>query len=471
MAWVDRLNALQAIEQCRELGIQPSSTLEENRVALKRYVREMRDKQSATNQASALGTPPVAAANRCFTPRGASARPEQPELIDLVDRGEELRNLAWTQVDELLGPELSPAGTSYRPIQPRIPAATGMEAAQSSACIPEQIIMQMRALNVEAIAQTVQAMAAFNPRYAQQEQNIPSFVRDMVKELPKVDGLNIPATVTFLKGIAKIVNLNLAPVKAVLLHATPQTAGPFREFWVENVAKVDTWAEVVSGFTGSYLTPDALRNAQNQLLYRQQQQSEKIAEYVKDMQLSYQVLAPETASDKVFEAVFCRINPETRNCLTGFGPIKTMEDLLQAAPMAENIRQQFIKQQTSSAVPNPDQPKALQQPHYNRSQNHTRDFRPNMRGSYGRGYNGHKYNNNNYRGAPFNRTRDQAGVSQNTAQQPEHTHGYAYPQAQQSAQHTPAYFPYPPPPLPRPNQTPNPNQNREQPNLNFNARR
>lgn len=480
--WIGSLNAQQAIEQCRELGIPASRTLEENRVSLRRFIRERAAPPAEQVQVDS------------GLPAATVSRAGQQELRDQYSG---IAESAWAQINEFIGPVSQPAQvpvqrqpqvSQYQPAEQPDSLAhrptdrsevLGTGAGPCSMVIPDQVLWQMRALNTEAIVQATQALASMRPPSDQQEHGVPPFVRDMIRDLPKADGSDPHEIVKFLKGITKILKLKLASDKAILLHATSHTAGTFREFWVENVSTLGSWDDFLWEFKESFLTPETLRTIQNQTLYRNQQRSERLADYVKDMQLAYQILSPETDSDKVFGTIFCRINPETRNSLAGLSQMKSLNDLIQASPIAESIREQF------STVGSRSQENVREhKPHFPRQFN----ARTYDNSSYNRRYNNSQRNHFTPRHQQYfdNHTREQRQQAPQYVNAPPSPYNaaqaYPYRPSAPFQQELPRgnkpegqpqlSFPFPPPPIPA--YPPPPNQqggNRNSGNLNYNARR
>lgn len=476
-SWVTALNAQQAIDQCAELGIVPSRTLEENRVLLRRYVQEGRQRHSQQQE-------------------GISARPNNHNIMDLD-------NLMLEALGEFRSPEIrapppqilppqslqipqrvqpvpasSPASPSRDMVHPQVgPVSPHPESRAVSdsfaplARIPEQILVQMHELTTEAVCQTVRAFTDLQQSTGRDESNIPHFLRDMIRDLPKCDGINLGTTVGFLKGISKLLNLNLAQERAVLLNVTTQTIEPFRQFWVESVAASYAWEQVVTRFRDYYLTPEKLRLARNEFLYRAQGRSEKLGDFVSDMELSYQILAPQTSQGEIFQTIFCRINAETRNCLAGLSVMRSTQDLVRASPTVESIRE--LAKSTPNTQERADIPvnrqTSARQGGWSNSRGHFEQARGNA------AHRSDRYNNNNSR-----RWRDHYPPHHTQPHQPQQQAWQQYPheQGNRDASYQPQQlvFPFPPPNYQQQQQQQSSQQQLDRPptghrNLNSYARR
>lgn len=321
-SWIGTLNAVQAIEQCREFGLEPSSTLEGNRAILRIYVRDCRESQPAS-------------------PSGLPEAQLNQSLLDL-DNG------TLEALHRFPGPQHIPERTHTSPLQPPTHSTPTQRSVPEASCaqIPDRIIEQMRVLTAEAVCQATQSIAQLQLGKAQPDNNVPGFMRDMIRDLPKCDGTSASIAVAFLKGVSKLISLNLAQERAVFLNVTPQTLEPFRQFWVETVANSHSWEHVLRRFREFFLTPEKLRLTKHELLYRPQKHAEKLADYVSDLEANFQILSPQSSHEEIFQTIFCRLNAETRNCLTGLNVLKTTKDLIQASPIVESIRELSVQSQS-----------------------------------------------------------------------------------------------------------------------------
>lgn len=464
-SWIHTLNAQQALAQCVELGIAPSATLEENRVNLRRYVRDnvqVRAPQPVVSQAQhsiqnvmdldalmmgAIGdfcSPPI-------NPPPAQISPPNSHLNQLVE--------------SFTNPQVIPLPPSYTQV-----AASDSIAAPLR--IPDQLLMQMRELTTEAVCQTARAFTELQRPRGQEDANVPHFIRDMIKDLPKCDGGNIRTTVNFLKGVAKLLSLNLAQERAILLNATTQTLEPFRQFWVESVAASYAWEQVLARFRDFFLTPEKLRLARNDILYRVQRPAEKLADYVTDLETAYQILAPQTTTEEVFQTIFCRLNSETRNCLAGLNIMRSTRDLMSASAIVESIKELVGATTTSQREDRPPPfPRQFdaRQDRANGGRGHfgqARHFNPQHRGQ------GHNPQQRWHAPRTYHNSHSHTGPA---VGQPQPFQGQGFGNAHQPAGLS---FPFPPPNFPQQHQQPQhaqtrPNQGppRDDGNLNSYARR
>lgn len=70
------------------------------------------------------------------------------------------------------------------------------------------------------------------------------------------------------------------------------------------------------------------------MLYRAQRATEKLAEYVADMELT-EFWRHKQARTKVLKTIFCRLN--SRNNLAGLSVMRSTEDLMRALTVVESI--------------------------------------------------------------------------------------------------------------------------------------
>lgn len=394
--WINRLSAVQAYEQCQNLGIQPATTLEANRVLLRDFVRGQRQQASQTQNSYATQGMPQGVAP---TPP-VSATPTNLDLLSQISSFQQETsaddwNTQPTQmtVDRTLTQALGNQNSHPKSVIPGPLIDLVTPAVSSNHLLSEELLQQMRSLNMEAISQTVQAVVGQivnRPEFCSNRQseyndsNIPHFVREMLKDLPKADGTDLTTTLRFLAVLTRLLDLNLAPERAILLNATAYTTSRFREFWIETIPHTSSWQALLAQFREKFLTPDILRRAQDQFLYRTQKNSEQLAEFAKDIQSFYRILSPHTDSLTVFQTIFCRINPETRNALTGISPLNTVHDLISASPFAASVKEQNFSSgnqnlHSNSQGYNPHlQRKNFQQPQHP----HYRDSRPNNPTNY-----------------------------------------------------------------------------------------
>lgn len=310
VTWINGLNAVQAREQCLNLNIQPDTRLENNRVLLKKFV-ESRNR-----------------ARQC----------EENILQRALSR-------------DLLSLPASPTGptvTTER-VSPNLAQGTQTVSSNSPPGVfteptltMSQLVQDLHSMTMQAVAATVQSITDQMKQHQPHTNDIsiPPFVRDMLKEIQKTDGSDISKTVAFLTKVDKLVELEVCSERGILLNTSSQTLGRFREFWMEAMSLDLSWAELLAKFTSSFLTPEALRAAQNSLLYRQQGPTEHLSDFVKDIRTFFRILSPHTSQSEVFEVVFRGIHPSTRNTFAGLQQITSLHDLLQIAPFSTSIREQ-----------------------------------------------------------------------------------------------------------------------------------
>lgn len=292
-SWIKNLKKPEAIEQCREWQITPGETVEECRVSLRQFV-------VTHNQAGATSSD----SNDDDRIEGKLVHDRQPTSVQGADlKGVEAK-LVETNMSELL--------------------------------------RGMHKITMDAVAQTARALASelnLGGKMDTREENtyLAPYIRDMIKELPKCQGLDTEHTLAFLTQISKIVELNVAPEKVIILNTLANTQHRLREFWLTMVSDNADWTQLLYCYAQTFFTPDSLRNTQSRFLYRHQRYNESLLDYVKDIQMKFKILSPKSNELEIFQTIFRGINSQTRNTFAGLRPILSLQDLIEIAPITASI--------------------------------------------------------------------------------------------------------------------------------------
>lgn len=279
-SWIRELNKQDAESQCLAWGLTPADTLEGIRTQLRNFAKDRNTKASLpTNSVSTMT---------------------------------ELSSEASTNRDEVFPPN------------PNLDPTTAA------------LVQAMHNTTMEAITRLTAEMRSHTPKTTEQPKP-PQLILDLISEIPRANGADPIQTVSFLAKLAKIVSLQIASDKIIISHATARTEDRLRDFWIEGVAKGSDWDLLLAHFRQNFLTPEALRQTKDQLLYRRQCMGEKLLDFVNDIIRLFQILAPETNQTDIYNTIFRSINIQTRTSFAGLKPVLTVADLLDIAPLVDSI--------------------------------------------------------------------------------------------------------------------------------------
>lgn len=332
--WIKSLNASQAVDQCTAWKIPPGQTLEENRVILRKFVKE---KNTAELQAE--------------NDDGDELEDRTDESLalnntDVLPQTIQLPSTTTTTITTttVLTPSCPPISTnSPTLVANQNPFGINQTQPQSILTDPnvQNLIQSLHSMTLNAVSQTAYTVAeqakSFQPSKHIDETKCPPYVRDLLKELPKVTGDNQHETITFLKKLHRIIAMQLIKDKFIILNVLPYTTNRLREFWMLAIAQDFTWDQILKGIRENFFTVEDLRQLQNQYLYRHQLTHEHLADYVNDIKTLHTILYPQSTEAELFQTIFRGINPQTRTTFAGLKPINTITDLLEIAPLSASL--------------------------------------------------------------------------------------------------------------------------------------
>lgn len=299
-SWARQLDAREAIQQCEAWGIPPADTLEQNRCILRRFIKDHHpDLKDAPG----------------------SDQDDNPTNTNLFDNDNISvnDNVVNNAPDPSVGPTLPQA------LLPPPPLA--------------ELVQSFQQTTINSISHTVTSLVReLMPLSSRTEHAVvPPYLMEMFKELPKTNGASLDRTIFFFKQVGRIVALNLASEKLVILNAAPYTTDRLRDFWMEMVAIDAPWDHLLENWRRAFMTPDVLREYQTRYVYRRQRDGEGLAEFVREVQAYFKILSPATSEEEIFNTVFRGINPETRTTFAGLRPIESLEDLVKMAPLSNSF--------------------------------------------------------------------------------------------------------------------------------------
>jgi hypothetical protein len=320
ITWIQSLSATQAAQQCQAWSLSPASTLEENRIILKNFVRSKNLELSNLSKSD-----PLHSENQVET--DSSQQPSQPTP----------KVVQTTPPNPLDTPHPDHTTQGISATSNTVPLQT-----QTPNLDPtyQTLLASMHQLTMSAVAETVKGITrelAVNTKPKSDEEILPHYIRDMIRDLPRVSGNNHDQTLSFLKRLDRILELNLVSPKTILLNVIPQTQDRMRELWMTMNSQSYSWSDAVAKICQTFFSPDVLRQMQTKYIYRHQALDENLADYVRDIRQNFAILSPSTAESEVFNTIFRGINSPTRTTFAGLKPITTIQDLLDIAPLSSSL--------------------------------------------------------------------------------------------------------------------------------------
>lgn len=306
-SWIKNLGATEAIQQCQEWSIPPADTLEENRVNLRNFVKSHQgtpeddgSKESNQNNMEDMHTATHTDTHKTehnVQPQ-TTPPPLDPNIKFLVDSMQQLTMNAMTETARMIAKEMQSSPSSRTP----------------------------------------------------DETTIPPYVRDMIKNISPLTTNDQDQIFTFLKKVHKLIKLNLTSERAILLNLGALIQNSLHEFWMDKVANHTTGEQLINGILQTALTPDKLRQLQNQYLYRPQNTHEGLADYVRDIQCNFKILSPKTPESEIFNVVFRGVNSQTRTTFAGLPPVTSIQDLINIAPLSASLAAPPVSHQSNDST-------------------------------------------------------------------------------------------------------------------------
>lgn len=329
-SWVFTLNAQDATSQCHVLGISPSPTLSENRTLLSEFLKTLQ----------LNGGPEPLPSN--FRPDLTHAGPTPQVETD----GKQSRGSTTTQAPSVT---TTTATVSQAPLAP---STAGNKHDNASTILSNDIAILKtdggRPLTVEwtqlvqdtAIAvgqQVASAMAGSRspPRAIQGKMKV---LDDLVGALPVTTGSQPSKLTDFLISVAGITKLGLFIDEDILLAVLPRTAEQLRTFWLKGIADRASLEHVVGGVRDFFLPAQIRHTMVTTMVYRVQQPSESLSEFVDSISAASSLLIPGFTERDVLDTVLNGLNAPTRAALAAFPAACSLSDLLALVPRVQVVR-------------------------------------------------------------------------------------------------------------------------------------
>lgn len=326
VSWVRKLNASEAVEQCKIVGIQPEPTLEANRVLLRNFL----EKFACGGAAGALP---------------ADDSPWGSVVADLPRDGvPKAAEIASVAEDHGL----------HQTQQPCAGAAVGAGSSPSLSQQWQRMVAETAAAVGASVAQALGHHRAESPGPAAVG-NSSRVLQDLVSRIPLTNGSDPRKLVEFLVQVEKAQQLRLADPHSLVLFILPRTAGQLRVAWTRAISEGLQIQEVTRSVL-EFFVPHRLRHSlASDLIYRTQRQDEPLLDFLSEVQDSAALLVPDLSGQDLLETALTGINQSTRSRLAGFQPPTSIEDLVALAPRVE-----IISGQSQREVTAPLQPRQLQ---------------------------------------------------------------------------------------------------------------
>lgn len=295
-SWIHELTAPEALAQCEAWEIPSKETLAENRELLKHFVKNAA--KSANKNVAATNT--KAEQNAVDAPTGT----EVPDVAQML----------------------------------------------------QQMHRESMKITMDAITQVVSTIGAGNQSSSKRMNQ--TIISELLREIRPNEGNSPARNVYFLMTIDDILESQPGLEHEILSQILPYTRDQVRKFWQSLGSEKATWPEIVAKFIAKFFGIDDLRMVKEKFLFRAQRANEDLEEYVSNIRRAFKILAPNTPPGEIFETIFLKISTETRTSLNSVGVIKTIEELIQAAPRADTITkasrsQNFQQSRGTQPTPNP----------------------------------------------------------------------------------------------------------------------
>lgn len=341
--WVYKLNAGDAITQCRILGLESASTLSGNRVVLGEFVSKLKVNGGDDD-------PP------CNHYPEAHFGADGQENGNLGKIDERFENTA-----PVLDTVVNPAGTD-QVLNARVPVSTLTAAPTPNTGSPSSSepswrdLIQATATAVgtsiaQAIAQSAGSRSASQAMDSLQSNNCPKVLSDMITGVSQASGSDPKSLIMFLIQVQKLNNLHLANEFAVIVALLPRTLGQLRTTWAQAIAEKISLSTLI-GQVLNYFVPHRLRHSLiTELVFRKQRGNESIADFVTDLQDVSTLIMSDISPSELLEVVLTGMNEHTRAHLSGFPAPTCIQDLLAMAPRIEVMRRLASPSATSNPLP------------------------------------------------------------------------------------------------------------------------
>lgn len=402
-SWIKALTKAEAQEQCKAFMLLPTDNLEEMRVILGNFVKAQ-NKVSDPSSATALTV-------------------DLPQSTNSITNQLSKDNKKPQQQTPAMPPPTKPPSQSQQiQVNPVLNDPSFVA-----------LIQSIQQITTQAVAETAKAFHANILTTNSQPQSpdrftVPHIVKQMLSEIPPTSNNDPITLIKFLLQIQKIISLNLTSESSVITNALPLTRHSLRDVWLQALAEDLDWEQLKERLKSSFLMPRTLREAQTNLLYRRQHQTETLSHFASDIDSMFQFLDPSVSTQDRFHTVFTGLNQTTRVSLAGLPTPNSVQDLINLAPMVDSLQ---TNQHTDT------------QPQHSRQ--HTSSYHQPRNQAFNRQYTHYSRPNTQYR-PQFPQNNQQQNLQN-------HQHRYHQPQNQNNRIQNPA---------PR---YPHPTQGNQQPNI------
>lgn len=348
VSWIKDLDAPSAIQQCVLLGLNPASTLEENRVILRNFVSQQKQVTQGNSSAqianSILTRPPLLDENSQenssvgVSGDALSATPAT-DVSDSQMRLGVTTPLTVAASTCSLGSSTNPTYSNQVPISSHQPCQTpqwDFPAVPSVDHHYQRIISDTAAAVGSAIAQALSTSDHLLSRPSSGQHN--SIMQDMLRRVPVTNGIDPKQVVHFLIQVSKIHKLGLTDDRTLILNLLSRTAGQLKDLWVKAIASEGSTIVGLQETILDHFLPHRLRHSiLSDLLYRVQRNGEPLAEFVTELQDTSSLLMPALPDAELLEIALTGLNNATRSRMAGFPSPTRVEDLLTLAPRIEVV--------------------------------------------------------------------------------------------------------------------------------------
>jgi len=365
VTWIQNLNAPEAIEQIRFLGLNPAETLAENRVILSNFVKQRRNVPSSVQQNTPTSTPTSenndsesnvspflqsienSTAPVLNTPitQENSVRPNFSDNVSSIFQPQSSSSPVFTfsQIDNNLRvtPSVSVVQDTFqvglhssqfnnRPIplttasglgnatsalpsqnDPRLSSGLGSTfppAKAPDSQQPDQLTVLLQNIHKNTLETIQTCLQSVRPHKSPCD----TIVKDLCKALPLVSGTDIYQLLDMLKQLCHILELGLVTEQQVIQLALSRTEGPLRTVWAEAISANVSWETLRGAIIENFFPVRVLRSITNELLYRIQRPNESLRDYISDLQQTAALLVPHLSESETVQVIIQGINPPTR---------------------------------------------------------------------------------------------------------------------------------------------------------------
>lgn len=299
-SYLINLDKDEAIQQCIAWNIAPQDTLEKNRALLRAFIK----------------------ARKLNVVHSAKTEPGSGEGDSLTSSDDETPNKHDQEMK--MSTNKTEASASRPPDQNRAEVYDLIKAMHSES-------MKMTMETVQQVVGALSAQQATTNKYNS------SILSELLREIRPNGGTDPIQNIKFLLKVDSILESVPNTEGEVIPQILPYTKGKVREFWQKLGKQEMPWAQIISDFLIKFFTPDSIRQVKEEFLFRPQRQNEGLEDYVTSVRRSFKILSPDSAEPEIFQTIFYKITTETRTSLNSVGVMRSLKDIIDAAPAADAI--------------------------------------------------------------------------------------------------------------------------------------